>query len=133
MIKATGRRMALLALLVLGLAGCSAAASSGGGGDRDVILAEQIEGYGFTNALDVVRRLRPQWLRVRSAPSLQSAGPVEIVVYVDEIRYGDPSSLGNVTAPAIERIQWIDATTATQRWGTGHAGGVIAVTTRRGG
>jgi len=98
---------------------------------RDVnrIGYEEISLRTFSSAYNVVETLRPQWLRSRATRTF--TGPVEILVYVDGVRMGTPRSLYNLSADAVEEMEWLDAATATQRWGTGHAGGVISVLTRR--
>ena len=125
-------RATLVLLLSLSFGGCSAAAGgAAGGGSPDLITREQIEQQSFSTALEVVQRLRPQWLRVRAAPSF--GGPAPIMVYMDNVHYGTADELRSISAQNIERLEWVDATTATQRWGTGNAGGAIAIVTRRGG
>jgi len=52
-------------------------------------------------------------------------------VYVDEISYGNLNSLSNLNSIQIREIRFIKAADATTRWGTGHAGGVILVTTKK--
>jgi hypothetical protein len=83
-------------------------------------------------AYEAVRLIRPQWLRTRGVSSF-SGEPDPIIVYVDNVRFGEAESLLSLSLPNVEEIERIDATSATQRWGTGHSGGVLAVTTRRGG
>lgn len=114
------------------IAGCAAGgARSGGGGNPDVITREQIDEYNFSSALEVVQRIRPQWLRARNTPSF--GGPVPIMIYMDNVQFGTINQLGSVSAQNVERLEWVDATTATQRWGTGNAAGAIVIVTRRGG
>jgi len=52
-------------------------------------------------------------------------------VYVDNISYGDLSSLSNLNATQISEIRFLNSRDATTVWGTGHMGGVILVTTKR--
>jgi hypothetical protein len=117
----------LACALVVGACG-----SSGGrapAGSRDVLTAEEIrESTGHT-AYDVIQQLRPQFLRLRPARSVQ-AGQVEPVVYVDNIRVGGVASLRNIRSSDIEEIRHVGASDATTRFGTGHLGGAILIRLR---
>jgi hypothetical protein len=86
-----------------------------------------------TNALQIIQKLRPQMLTGRGLGS-----PTDVTgetgrprVYVDNISYGDLSSLSNLTANQIKEIRFLNSRDATTQWGTGHMGGVILVTTKR--
>ena len=52
-------------------------------------------------------------------------------VYVDNVSFGDVGTLSNLAATQILTIQFLNARDATTRFGTGHMGGVILVTTKR--
>lgn len=101
-----------------------AACGSGGGstqtsGMRDAITAEEIAGANVFNAYDAVTKLRPLFLQQRG-----SSPPV---VYVDNVRFGGPATLRDISTTNIQRIEYIGASDATTRFGTGHSGGVIMV------
>lgn len=124
------RTIQLVASLAVFVVGACAPATAGG--DRrnpDVISETEITAANTGSAYDVVQRLRPQWLRARSAPSF--GGNFVVMVYVDNIQFGEVEALRSIPAQSVAELEWIDATTATQRWGTGNAGGAIAVSTRR--
>ena len=110
--------------------GGSAARSRG----SDVITAEEARETSANDAYAVVQLLRPIWLRPRAAPSLTNPGAGYARIYVDNVPMaGGTRELRNVPAGDIHEIRYITPTEATTRFGTGHAGGVIMVTTRRGG
>ncbi|MBI4427738.1 MAG: Plug domain-containing protein [Ignavibacteriales bacterium] len=115
----------LLVLLVSNL--LWACAGSGGGsrmgGMRDVLTGEEITKENVTNAYDAVSRLRPHFLQTR--------GTSYPVIYLDNIRYGGVTSLREIPVANIHQIEFINASDATTRFGTGHTGGVIMVTTKR--
>ena len=122
----------VLPLILLLAAGCSTAA--GGGtlrGDANVIEREDILGSNRGTAYEVVEMLRPQWLRTRSDQSVLRPGG--ILVYVDDVRYGDLDSLRGINAREIFQMQRYNSTAASQRWGPGHSEGVIYISTRAGG
>jgi outer membrane cobalamin receptor len=116
-------------ILLAPLACASAGTASGGSGP---ITRADLEHASMRDAYEVVQRLRPAWLQTRGRISIQSTTAQNPVVYVDNIRYGDPGSLRQVSVDAIDEIRYMGASEATTRYGTGHAGGVILVTTRGG-
>jgi hypothetical protein len=115
-----------------------ACATTGGGGPRpaspnkDIIVESEIVAIAgrSANALQVIEKLRPQMLRSRGAgsPTDASGETSQPKVYVDNIAYGDISTLTNLNATQIREIQFFKSGDATTRWGTGHMGGVILVT-----
>jgi hypothetical protein len=130
------RPAALLALL-LTLTGCGAASTrtAGTARDPDIISIEELDGRNYASAFEAVQSLRPQWLRVRPPTSLNvsraQAEAGELVIYVDNIRFGDVRSLQGLPVNQLESLERVEASDATQRWGTGHASGAIAIITRR--
>src|SRR5688572_4396482 len=84
------------------------------------------------NALQIIQKLRPQMLAGRGlgSPTDATGETSRPRVYVDNISYGDLSSLSNVTATQVSEIRFINSRDATTVWGTGHMGGVILVTTK---
>jgi hypothetical protein len=85
------------------------------------------------NALQIVQKLRPQMLQGRgvSSPTDVNGETSRPKVYVDNVSYGDLGSLSNVIATQVLEIRYLNSRDATTRWGTGHMGGVILVTTKR--
>jgi hypothetical protein len=96
------------------------------GSDPNVITREQIESLSVSNALDAIRRLKPNWLHSRAA-----RGADELVVYVDAARRGGTQALTYISVEIIEQIRYLSGPDATTRLGTGHRGGAILVQTRR--
>lgn len=98
----------LLALLVTLLAACAAANTGGPGRSSDLITAEEIQANPSPNAYDLVRKLRPTWLRGRGVTSIQdpvAAGA--IVVYLDESRFGGVESLRQISTSGIRSIRYL--------------------------
>ena len=83
------------------------------------------------NALQIIQKLRPQMLQGRglSSPTDVTGETARPKVYVDNISYGDLSTLSNLIANQIKEIRFLISRDATTVWGTGHMGGVILVTT----
>lgn len=131
------RHLAALSLVALLVVGCSAgdrSASRSDGGD--VITRETIDASrtSYSNAYQIVERLRPQWLRKRSGGGSNEMGmnqemEGDIVVYVDGTRIGGPQALRGIMADGVASIRFLNAAEAT-RYGTGHQHGAILVVTR---
>jgi hypothetical protein len=121
-------------VLLVGLAGC---ASTGDGErasrqHRNILTEDEIQAGQHLTAFDVVRTLRPAWLRERPMSVTNPEG-AEVVVYVDGMRMsGGAETLRQVRAETVVRMEFMTASDATTRFGTGHMGGAILVTTRRG-
>lgn len=127
-------RAALLFAFGLAAAGCGGGGSGTAAqpatatrttrGSANVITEAEISATTYQNALDIVQNLRPTMMRPRPG-----GGPV--MVYLDDVKMMDLNSLSAVPVGRIKEIRYISAQDATTRWGTGHASGVILVTTRR--
>jgi hypothetical protein len=133
------------ALLALAAAGCATAGSSGSTGasasqssaprrgSGNLITETEINSSGVSNAYELIQRLRPAWLRSRGTSSVNgSAGGGDTpVVYMDASQLGDLSTLNSVSIQSIRQIQFLNATDATQRFGTNLTGGAIVITSKR--
>ncbi|HET7275053.1 MAG TPA: hypothetical protein VFI91_07715 [Longimicrobiaceae bacterium] len=123
-------RMAVLGMLVLLAGACASAAGNGGSSysNSDNLTRTEIMDAHVTTALDAVRKLRPGWLRTRGVTSTSTSS--EIAVYLDGIRAGGPSFLRSLPSTSVTSMEFLDASSATQRWGTNHVHGAILVSTR---
>lgn len=99
----------------------------------DEIRREEIRerGKNDQSAMQLIRRLRPAWLRARGQKSLTDPSTTYPVVYIDEIRHGGLSTLHAIPSSEILSMQFIGMADATIRWGTGHPSGVINIVTGR--
>ncbi len=123
--------LAALAGGLLLLAGCSSGTQGAEGAPtttRNLITREQIEQAQARTAYEVVNRLQPHWLRVRSRGAGQ---PDPVRVYVDGLLRGDTDQLRFLDATTVAEIRHMNSADATTRFGTGHTSGAILVTTRR--
>jgi hypothetical protein len=137
-------RKLLSGAVALMLVGCGGGGSGSGAqtetvaptvrrGSSNVIVESEITSQ-YQNALEVVQNLRPQMLIPRgvgSDASGQLAASIPIIIYMDDVRLGEPSSLVNIPATRVKEIRFLNARDATTRFGTGHSSGVILVTTKR--
>lgn len=113
--------------LAIGLAGC---ASGGGGGSSrpagatsNRIVKEELTPLGQITALRAIERLRPRWLQTRGGDAP--------VLHVDGTRRGSLNDLNSYQLSDIQQMEYMSASDATTRFGTGYSGGVIMVTTVR--
>jgi hypothetical protein len=104
--------------------------------DPNLITRQEIDASAATNALQVVQRLRPNFLNVRGTSTFGNAADPGIVVYTNGVKMGavmpsDKSVLEGIQAQDIQQIQYLSAEDATQRYGTGHVHGAILITVRK--
>jgi hypothetical protein len=137
------RARVILVAFCVALAGCSSSSSSQAEAapapsgakpavrrDANLITEEELAKSPARNGLQAVQMLRPDWLRGRGATSIRETSPTQVVVYVNEQRLGGPEQLEGLAITAIKSLRHMSASEATNRWGTGHNGGVISVITR---
>lgn len=120
------RQFVFTVVLAVGLGAC---ASSGGGSSRPAgssstrIVRAELEPLGQMSALQAIERLRPRWTQSRAGDAP--------VLYVDGARRSSVNDLQSIRLNDVEQMEYMSAGDATTRYGTGHAGGAIMVTTRR--
>ncbi len=124
----------ILSMMILGtgLLGCgSTDGTRQATGDRNRITAEQVRAAAqqHSTAYGMVESLRPLWLRKRGRSSIMNEG--EIAVYVDGSRYGTPNNLRSLSAFSVDSMRFLPPSEATNRYGTGHAHGIIMVYTKQ--
>jgi hypothetical protein len=126
-------RIVLLALASTMLAAGCASRQRGGAptGQPNVITQEEIAAARVTNAFDAVTRLRPNFFRDRGRASILGRDQRAPILYVDEQRVGDLARMRELDATLVWEIRYFGATESQQKWGNGHAGGVIQVLTLR--
>lgn len=122
----------VVAVVVFGVtAGCSSATTTAGtSGNRRVLLASEIATIPGTTAYDAIMRLRPEFLRTRGADSPSNPLPMTPEIYVDDMHLGGIETLRTLRAEQIARVEYLGASDATTRFGTGHTAGVILIKTR---
>lgn len=118
---------------ILTLSGC---ASGGGSSDTTVrrdpnrITAEELAEFSTGTAHDAVRRLRPSWLRSRGSISVTGSGGLPRV-FVDGRDFGSLNSLDDFSLNSVADLEFMSSSDATTRYGTGYAGGIIHLRTKR--
>ncbi len=97
-----------------------------------LVAQEEIEDAepGF-NALEAVRRLRPEFLNRHATPMPGDAEAGYAVVYLDGVRLEGLKTLETTAASPIIEIRYLLPSAAVERLGKNHRGGVILVRTIR--
>ena len=112
-------RYAGLFLVTVLAAACAAAPPSEKSlADRNLLTFEQIQQSHSQSAYEMIQQLRPRWLSQRGLNS-------PVVLYVNESRVGTVSRLREYAPRDLREVRYLDATQATQRFGTGHRSGAI--------
>ena len=124
-------------LLGVGLAvlasGCATVRNPQGNGRMDLLTREEIMGVrGVTNLYDVVERLRPRWLKVRSQD--RSFGlTTSIVVFQNQTLLGTVETLRQLQPGLAYQLKYLDGTTAKNTLPglafEGHVAGAIILST----
>ena len=124
------RRISYLGLLALLVSACASSGRSRSLGARNLITRAEIESVNVSTAYEVVQQLRPHFLSPRGQTSIQDPSSSLPVVYVNGVRYGTQDVLRSLRSMDVQEMRFLSASDATTRYGTGHVGGVIEVTTR---
>ena len=82
-------------------------------GGANLITQEEIEYVNVSNAFEAIQRLRPRMLQRRLGSSTDKGEAGEIVVFVDNAKYGYPDQLTSISADRIREIRYINASDAT--------------------
>ena len=96
--------------------------------DRNALTEDEIAQRHDANAYELVRALRPGWLRGSRGASGMNPDPV--TVFRDGMPMGSLDALRDLPLESVKEMHFYDAMEATQRWGTGHTAGAIVVTTK---
>ncbi|MFI5256434.1 MAG: TonB-dependent receptor plug domain-containing protein [Gemmatimonadales bacterium] len=118
-------------MLVLGSIGCASAPKAGTTPklDHSVLTPADFQDRHYPSAYEIVEALRSNWMNTRGADSFYS--PSVVLVYLDNVKLGSIETLRTIEPSVIARIEHFDGPAATARWGVGHAGGVILISTSK--
>ncbi len=98
------------------------------------ITEREIDSSTARSVTELVRQLRPQWLRSRGTDVLRTnADPTYahgVRVYLNGSLLGGLDVLDQVSIDAVTRVEFFDVGPAVLRWGAGNEDGAILLTTR---
>ncbi len=113
--------------LVIGLSGCASAGggtSSGRGGNPNRLTEEALVEHQSLDVFAVIQQLRPRWLASRGR------GTIKVIVdgapRMDGFR-----DLRSFRVSMVQEIEYLSASDATTRFGTGYESGAILIRMRR--
>lgn len=90
------------------------------------ITRAEMEQVRYASLYDVVQALRGRWLVTRGPKTLLGR-PVEVQVFVDDLRMGGVDALRSMQTDNVLSISFVDPVTAGQRWGGKYSQGTILV------
>jgi hypothetical protein len=126
-------------LITLGIAGLlmTGCASSGGSsgaftgtpaGSRYLVTESELTKLGDRSAYEALLQLRPSFLRSRDVQTSSNPTPQPIAVFVDGGRTEGVEALKGIRASTVKEMRFYEPAEANAHFGTGHNGGLIAVT-----
>lgn len=130
-----------VALFLAGGLACASTGSGGGGGGSGAITAQQMREMQsrYDNMYDLIESARPTWLRSRGTTSFgnpdsdpDAPDPGLPAVFVDGVEQGRPEALRRIDPSDVAEAEYMSASDATTRYGTGYPGGIIRISTRSG-
>lgn len=98
--------------------------------NSNVLRAEEFATSTAMDALALVQEYRPNWLHSRGVVSIMNPTAGDLQVYMNGVASGDITRLREVHTMEIRELRFLGAAEAQQRYGVGHAGGVIEVWTK---
>jgi hypothetical protein len=123
------------AVLSLGAA-CASTRTNAPSVDPDLITEDQIVRSKATNAYEVIATISPKMFTAHGAATTRGQQPptegrqaLPVIVYVDNVKVGPIDELKAIGKLDLKEIRYLSPRVATDRWGEGHPGGVIYVTT----
>lgn len=127
------RKLAIAVAAIVSLAACNQQSASGTTKptpkNSNIITADEIATVNVSDAYQLIRQLRPNFLRTQGVVSPNRNTPAVPLVYVDGVATGDVTNLRNVPSTGIVSIEYLNGIMATQRYGTIAGGGAILITT----
>lgn len=101
------------ALCLVFAAGACATRGGLGGGDSDTLMKEEIASIDASTMHEVVRRLRPLWLRTRARQFTGGVQMSPVIVYRDNVRLGGVDELRDVSPEMAEWVSYLDSSEAS--------------------
>src|SRR5712664_1008883 len=100
-----------------------------GARNPNLIARQEIEATTALDAYALVQESRPTWLHSRGTVSIRDPSAGMVQVYLNRTQLGDVNRLREIQLSEIRELRFFGAAKAQLRYGPGHAGGVIEVST----
>jgi carboxypeptidase family protein len=98
--------------------------------NSEVLAADEFAGSTALDAMALVQGLRPNWLRARGVTSIRDQSSDQVRVYLNGVSAGDVNQLREIRVSDVRELRHLSAALAQARYGVGHGGGVIEVSTK---
>jgi hypothetical protein len=108
--------------------GRSATTPAGSTQSRYVVTEAELATVGDLSAYDALQQLRPTFLRSRDPQTSSHPTSTPVAVFVGGGRTEGLDVLRSIRANTIKEMRFYEPQDANTRFGTGHNGGLIAVT-----
>ena len=101
-------------------------------GDRYVITLEEIEQSKATNAFELIRERRPEFLRAQGPKTMMRGARSTTMptVYLNEMLLGETRELVKIPIETIKEVRYLNEVDAQQKYGLGNVAGAILITTK---
>ena len=123
--------VALLAATISACASSSAGSvtqSATTSGGRYMLTESELQAATERTLYEVIQRQRPTFFRSRQVRSNTTPNPEPVHVFVDGTRVEGIESLRLFSPQNVKEVRFYEPSEANVRFGTGHHGGLIAVT-----
>ncbi|HZI41255.1 MAG TPA: hypothetical protein VFD67_06110 [Gemmatimonadaceae bacterium] len=122
------RLLIFLASAVVLAGGCASSSTASKGGSRYVITDTELANVREQSAYEALQELRPTFLRSRDPVTPTHQEPTPIAVFINGGRTEGVDVLRTIRVNTVKEMRFYEPAEANTRFGTGHNGGVIAVT-----
>lgn len=93
-----------------------------------IVTESELAGVGDRSAYEALQQLRPTFLRSRDPQTASHMNPTPVAVFVNGGRTEGLDVLRTLRANTIKEMRFYEPQDANTKFGTGHNGGLIAVT-----
>lgn len=99
--------------------------------DSNLITENEVEASRGSNAFEVIRKVRANFLTYRGETSVRGQSKPYPTVYLDDQEFGPIETLRSIPAAHISSIRLYRSWESTPKFGAHNTGGVIAINTKR--
>jgi hypothetical protein len=103
------------------------ACASGGARDPNVITAPELGRSRTASSYDLIRRVRPEWLRIRQSGSVLLFAERKPLVAIDNTLVGGIEVLRAIPTAEVARMEFVGAREAATKYGAGFGNGIVLV------
>jgi hypothetical protein len=123
----------VIGCVILLVSSCSGSSQGSKIANRYVIDEQEIMKSNASNAYELVREKRPEFLRAQGPKTLgRGISSTRFpAVYLNGLFYGELKDLASISIDAIKEIRYLNEVDAQQQFGLGNVAGAIVVITKK--